>query len=153
MSHDDTYDPDSGEYDDANQLKYDPTTHNVEGKPPSLPFDVPAQQFSSKPRLRLFLTTRDEPLVFEGPISITLGRDDPLSDVYPTVDLTPEKGQQLGVSRFHAQIELIDNRYHVQDLGSNNGTWLNGSRLETHRWYPLSHGDKLMLGHLLMLVG
>lgn len=47
------------------------------------------------------------------------------------------------VSRQHAKILAVHNRYYIQDLGSTNGTYLNGDRIENER---LAHGDLLQLG-------
>lgn len=52
------------------------------------------------------------------------------------------------VSRRHAQITYAEGRYWVSDLGSSNGTFLNGHRLEPNRPVALSHGDRLRLGRV-----
>lgn len=53
------------------------------------------------------------------------------------------------VSKRHLRIELApDGRYTLYDLGSTNGTWVNGSRVEQHELEP---GDDVLIGstHLL----
>lgn len=71
------------------------------------------------------LTVRKGPKVGETfkleTISITIGRD-PVSDVILN---DPE------VSRQHARFTQIESGYQVQDLGSTNGTFVNGERLES----------------------
>jgi predicted component of type VI protein secretion system len=71
------------------------------------------------------LTVRKGPKVgetfFLETISLTVGRD-PVSDVILN---DPE------VSRQHARFSQIDTGYQVQDLGSTNGTFVNGQRLES----------------------
>ncbi|MFN7973924.1 MAG: FHA domain-containing protein [Acidobacteriota bacterium] len=47
------------------------------------------------------------------------------------------------VSRRHAVIERKGNAYIVRDLGSTNGTYVNGARVEEA---PLAHGDRLVVG-------
>lgn len=47
------------------------------------------------------------------------------------------------ISRLHAQITKRDGRYYIQDLGSSNGTYLNGMRLDSKADYLLSDGDKI----------
>lgn len=47
------------------------------------------------------------------------------------------------VSRRHAKILAVHNRYYIQDLGSTNGTYLNGDRIENER---LAHGDLIRVG-------
>jgi diguanylate cyclase (GGDEF)-like protein len=49
-----------------------------------------------------------------------------------------------GVSRRQAHLMREDGRIFVEDLGSRNGTFVNGKRLE-HR-HPLSVGDKIQVG-------
>ena len=49
-----------------------------------------------------------------------------------------------GVSRQHARIQLAGGIAFVEDLGSKNGTWVNGSRIETKA--PLHDGDKIRFG-------
>jgi pSer/pThr/pTyr-binding forkhead associated (FHA) protein len=40
-------------------------------------------------------------------------------------------------------VELRDGRWYVFDLGSSNGTWVNGGRVP---WHPLADGDQVQLG-------
>ena len=51
------------------------------------------------------------------------------------------------VSRVHAEIIVENNTYYLIDLGSSNGTYLNGNKLEHHMRYPLNLGDKIELGN------
>ena len=51
------------------------------------------------------------------------------------------------VSRLHAQLVSDgDGGFQVEDLGSSNGTYLNGQRLSPHRPTPLSERDLLQIG-------
>lgn len=52
------------------------------------------------------------------------------------------------VSRQHAEIRRIDGTFHLSDLKSSNGTFVNGQRVEHHR---LSSGDQIQVGSTLML--
>ncbi len=47
------------------------------------------------------------------------------------------------VSREHCAIEPEGDRYRLLDLGSRNGTWLNGEKIESA---PLKAGDRLIVG-------
>jgi pSer/pThr/pTyr-binding forkhead associated (FHA) protein len=49
------------------------------------------------------------------------------------------------VSRQHARAIFADGAWSIEDLGSTNGTWLNGRRMEPGRAYPLKKGDTLSL--------
>ena len=47
------------------------------------------------------------------------------------------------VSRRHAEIRVVDGRWMLRDLGSSNGTWVNGRRVvETE----VAAGDEILLG-------
>lgn len=46
-------------------------------------------------------------------------------------------------SRIHCRLSVRDNQLHVQDLGSSNGTLVNGSRMTDS---PLQSGDQITIG-------
>jgi sigma-B regulation protein RsbU (phosphoserine phosphatase) len=50
------------------------------------------------------------------------------------------------VSRFHAQVVREGNRMLLEDLGSGNGSFLNGKQLVQNSPQPLSNGDRIKLG-------
>ncbi len=66
----------------------------------------------------------------------------------PDVDLTPYNAETMGVSRLHFSIEPEADRLLVRDLGSGNGTQLNGNRLKPDEAYRLNSGDQIMVGLL-----
>lgn len=82
--------------------------------------------------------------------AIHLGRLDPSSDVFPEVDLTPDNGLEKGVSRRHVRILKREGSVVVEDLGSINGTFINGRRLAPYLPEVLRSGDQLQLGKLLI---
>src|SRR5262249_27978826 len=53
------------------------------------------------------------------------------------------------VSGTHAALLMRDGGYSIVDLGSSNGTFVNGTRLTTEAW-TLQHGDKIQLGKVLL---
>jgi len=54
------------------------------------------------------------------------------------------------VSRHHADITSTDGgQYCLRDLGSKNGTFVNGTRLEPHRDHTLQPRDQIRIGTLL----
>ena len=81
-----------------------------------------------------------------------LGRSDPTQNVFPEVDLTDDLAMECGVSREHASILGRGGDVMVEDLGSTNGTLLNGIRLDPYMPEILNHGDQLQLGRLLIEV-
>src|SRR5437764_10513229 len=54
--------------------------------------------------------------------------------------------QDHSVSRKHARIELATDGFHVADLGSTNGTFVNDKQIDTAR---LSDGDYLRIGNCI----
>ena len=54
------------------------------------------------------------------------------------------------ISRLHAQVEWAGGRFYLRDLGSVNGTYLNGQRL--HEPHPLVHHDMIGLGDATALL-
>jgi len=83
---------------------------------------------------------------------IRLGRNDPREVVFPEVDLTDHRGKEYGVSREHACIIQRNDVVEVEDLGSTNGTLLNGERLAPYIPKLLRDGDQLRLGKLQIRV-
>lgn len=53
-------------------------------------------------------------------------------------------------SGYHARFQIAHGRWYVEDLGSTNGTWLNGRRIQAAQW--LKKGDKIRIGHTIMTV-
>ena len=53
-----------------------------------------------------------------------------------------------GISREHVRISKDEGRIVLEDLGSTNGTYCNGQRVERH---PLTEGDKILIGSTTIL--
>ena len=68
--------------------------------------------------------------------SVTIGRD-------AGNDLTFES---QSVSRDHAALTFRDKRWYVEDRGSFNGTFLNGTRVQPGAPLPLRHADRIVIG-------
>jgi pSer/pThr/pTyr-binding forkhead associated (FHA) protein len=110
-----------------------------------------AATFSEKDFLRLEVEGSPEPLMIKPDAETVFGRRDPATGAIPDVDLTPFAGYRMGVSRRHAVIRYADQQgLDLWDLGSSNGTYLNGERLSAHRAYRLHDGDELRLGQMLI---
>jgi hypothetical protein len=78
----------------------------------------------------------------------TLGRITEGQPIMPDVDLTPFNAYANGVSRLHAVLKRVNDNAFIVDLGSSNGTYVNGSRLVPHMEQPVNHGDVIYLGKL-----
>jgi len=81
-----------------------------------------------------------------------LGRSDSRSSFIPDIDLADFKALEKGVSRRHAVIVHYQEKPHILDLNSINGTFLNGKRLKPDNPYMITSGDQLGLGDLLLSV-
>ncbi len=79
-----------------------------------------------------------------------IGREDPVSRVFPEVDLEPHQGEHLGVSRRHAQLTVQAGLYFIQDLDSTNFTFINRQKLAPNTPTALSNADEVRLGKLVM---
>jgi hypothetical protein len=82
----------------------------------------------------------------------TLGRSAEGQPIVPDVDLSPHNAYANGVSRLHAALKLVDEKIVIVDLGSSNGTYLNGSRLSPYVETKVAHGDVIYLGKLKIQV-
>jgi serine/threonine-protein kinase len=87
-----------------------------------------------------------------------VGRRDPMSNIFPEIDLS-RFDPQTKISRRHARIWRTGDTFMVEDLGSSNGTVILGGvsdslHLRPHEPHPLSNGDRLRMGdttlHFLM---
>ncbi|MFC1959551.1 FHA domain-containing protein [Chloroflexota bacterium] len=83
---------------------------------------------------------------------ITIGRSDPVADFQPDLDLAPYGGQENGVSRRHMIIAQNNKNLYVQDLGTTNGSRINGNQLDPNEHYRLRDGDELELGRIRVVV-
>jgi pSer/pThr/pTyr-binding forkhead associated (FHA) protein len=57
----------------------------------------------------------------------------------------------MSVSRLHAEIRLTPQGWHVRDLGSTNGTYVNGTRLGPEDWL-LRSNDIIRCGNATLVV-
>lgn len=92
----------------------------------------------------LVLPDRSLVTIDEGATVVGRGVGDPRSPE-PDVDLGPFDGEQL-VSRAHLELRFVDGVLTVRDLGSTNGTQMEGMTLIPGRDYPLGPGDAFTVG-------
>ena len=77
-----------------------------------------------------------------------LGRRDYTTGFIPDVDLTKEDDEKY-ISRKHAKISYIDGKFYVsEEAGAVNGTFLNGTKLETGVKHDLKNENEITLCHL-----
>ena len=78
----------------------------------------------------------------------SIGRRHKSQSIVPDIDLTPYSSYEWGISRLHAMVSVRPDDVTITDIGSSNGTWHAGNRLEKNQAYPLNHGDVIFLGKL-----
>jgi hypothetical protein len=133
------------------------TTHNItdeeiaEGLGKNEPHpEPPSSPTNSWISLHLMDSGKILPLATRN--EFTLGRLSEGQPIMPDIDLTPYQAYASGVSRLHAVVKRDSGRIFVMDLGSSNGTYLNGRRLNPHMEEDLKHGDVVALGKLKIQV-
>jgi len=77
-----------------------------------------------------------------------VGRSDPANGWLPKIDLAGFGGVDGGVSRRHARIIMEAGQLFIEDVGSSNGTILNGVHLTIGQRFPIQSGDKLLFGRV-----
>lgn len=76
---------------------------------------------------------------------INIGRRSPVDGIFPEVDLT-EADTDSYISRRHGRITMGEQGPIYEDLGSSNGSFLNGTRLQQGVQAVVKDGDRLRLG-------
>jgi pSer/pThr/pTyr-binding forkhead associated (FHA) protein len=102
--------------------------------------------------LSLFLVDSKKVIPLTGRTEYTLGRIAEGQPILPDVDLSSYDAYTHGVSRLHAAVKMYNQRVVVVDLGSSNGTRVNGQKIVPNIDYPLNNGDIIALGKLRIQV-
>jgi serine/threonine protein kinase len=79
-------------------------------------------------------------------LPVRIGRRDPRQNHYPELDLA-EHDRGIA-SRNHAIIDRNSNGYTLTDLGSTNGTLINGSIIPPNQAQRLQQGDRIKIGEV-----
>jgi pSer/pThr/pTyr-binding forkhead associated (FHA) protein len=107
---------------------------------------------SSEPSISLHIVDSGQVVHLKDRKDFTLGRTVEGQPILPDIDLTPFDAFSLGVSRLHATLRIVNRDVVVTDLGSSNGTRVNGQKIVPHVDYPINHGDIIALGKLKIQV-
>jgi predicted nucleic acid-binding Zn ribbon protein len=110
------------------------------------PAVTPALTAAAGPRLVISASGAEIPLPVKD--EIIVGREDPVSGIYPDVDLTPHGGESGGVSRRHARILIDGGEYYVEDLDSTNFTFVNKQKLAPKTRQLIRQGDEIRFGRV-----
>jgi len=83
---------------------------------------------------KLFYNGQSFPIVSE----ITIGRS---QDNHIVID-------DSLTSRYHAVFQKIKEDYFIKDLGSSNGTFVNGMKVTQDKYAKVNPGDKILVGRI-----
>lgn len=106
-------------------------------------------RFGQDASIIIHIRDASDPIVVRPTKRTVLGRLDSSSNQKPDLDLTPYGALEKGVSRIHAVIARSDDTLTLIDMGSANGTHLNGQRLMPDQPRVLRDGDEIRLGKLV----
>ena len=98
-----------------------------------------------KPLIFRIMNHTDVKITVEPNKEIIIGRGQ-IDEVH--VNLNQFGGMRLGVSRFHATVRRESNSIFIIDLGSTNGTIVNGVKLKPHTPHRLQDRDEVYIGRL-----
>jgi pSer/pThr/pTyr-binding forkhead associated (FHA) protein len=130
--------------------------------PPSIPAPIPSPQpapampappppYPAGPAIpgHLVVEATNVTLPFPpGKTDVIIGREDPISGVFPDIDLTDHGGDEGGVSRQHARIFVQGTQVLIEDQNSTNYSYVNQQKLTPGQPHPLNDGDELRLGRV-----
>ena len=98
-------------------------------------------------QISLHISGLPRPIILEGRAEYLLGREGN-EQLVPDVNMNMYGGKEHGVSRIHASLRVDRRQLLLMDLGSVNGTRLNGTPLTAHEPVRLESGDEIRLGKL-----
>ena len=118
---------------------------------PPLPYSTAELTLATVPReIYIVIPHSRRRLKLDTASKITIGRE--TDEFTPELNLGLDEGIEYGVSREHATIQATGEGFVLIDLNSTNGTLLNGYRLPPNQPYPLSSGDEVRFGDMLVHV-
>lgn len=77
-----------------------------------------------------------------------------LTEKFTTVGRTPGNTIRItdgAASRKHLMIKAVNESYRLLDLGSANGTVVNGERMPSKKEVDLAHDDRIQIGKTVMV--
>src|SRR6185295_7835422 len=108
---------------------------------PVMPDEHQSDEAESSAPVSLRFVLDDMSAVLDIPVRnfLIVGRKDNGDDRQVVVDFSLFDGQRQGVSRYHAVIQVQQNRVHIKDYNSSNGTFLNSYALKPMFNYRIRH--------------
>jgi hypothetical protein len=106
-------------------------------------------RFSPESAVLLHVADAADPIILQVMERMVLGRTDASNPRKPDLDLSDYGAMEKGVSRMHATLYRSEDTLTIVDMGSMNGTHLNGQRLAPNQPRILRDGDEIRLGKLV----
>ncbi len=134
------------------------TSQGISRTPASQLFDSDKIQVKVSPppaleaEIALCVVDTRDIILLQDRVEFTLGRSAEGQPILPDIDLAPYQAYENGVSRLHASVKIQGRNLIATDLGSVNGTRLNGQKIPPHKPFSLNNGDILTLGKLKLQV-
>ncbi|MFP4321298.1 MAG: FHA domain-containing protein [Anaerolineales bacterium] len=94
----------------------------------------------------------DAPLTIPVSDTVSFGREATEQSLRTHIDLTEYNAADLGVSRMHMYLHKDQGKYFIEDAGSTNGTFRNGSPVKRHELAAVQNGDEIRLGNLRLYI-
>jgi hypothetical protein len=108
------------------------------------PYQTPAVE----PEISLQFPGKMLPITLQLEARTVLGRRDADRAHQPDIDLLEHGALEMGVSGLHAAIQHTPEGVQIVDIGSTNGTYVNGRRLVPNQTYILRDGDEIRFSRL-----
>lgn len=125
--------------------------HALRGQPAPAPPAPPAPDKTVQADARCYFISASTGNVF--PVfsqEALIGRFDSVTGMHPEVDLSNED-QSRNISRRHARLLIKDGQFFIaEEIGTMNGTYLNGRKLANGVLTPIKDGDELTLCRLAL---
>ncbi len=99
-----------------------------------------------EPEIRLKIVASGLEIVPTYRSELTIGRA--YKNNVPDIDLGPYGGSKAGVSRRHSRLLLKNNQWYIEDLGSTNGTFVNGARIAPLQLIAFKSDDVIRCGQI-----
>jgi len=96
----------------------------------------------------LYIQDSEDPQVIFIARELVIGRSTPTETEMLRFDLSAYNAQEYGVSRRHAILKRTPIGIVLEDMGSSNGTWVNGTLVAPYSPVPIQSGDQIRLGKL-----
>jgi hypothetical protein len=120
--------------------------------PPVTPAPPPAYAPGAAIQGRMVVQGTNAALPFPpGKTELIVGREDPVSGIFPDIDLTDHGGDEGGVSRRHARIFVEGSELFIEDLNSTNYTYVNQQKLTPGQPHPLNSEDEVRFGRVKLI--